>query len=251
MLSVQTPVFAYPGGKGRLAEALVSLMPKSGRRYVEPFVGRGNVFFAAAGKLRFRYWYLNDLNTASFFTALQRTRGDVQVPERTRLVYEQLKQQKEGELRTLLEPYLTRDGGGYRRSGFGNQRGRSPESYGCLLRKAAQLLVRAKAKISATEWYCLPFSSFNEQDFVYFDPPYFGADVRAYHDYTVNYFSLIKLLSTAKFRWMLSEYPSNLYLEAFGKPFCTMSVQLACDGNGTKRRTECVWINYQPDSRLG
>lgn len=247
MLSVQVPVFSYPGGKGRLAEALVGVMPKSGRRYVEPFVGRGNVFFAAASQLKFRYWYLNDLNTAPFFTALQRTGGDIQVPERTRLVYKQLKQQKENEARTLLEPYLTRDGGGYRRSGFGNSKGRSPESYRSALKKAAQLIVRAKAKISAVEWYRLPFSRFDEQDFVYFDPPYLGADVRAYHDYTVNYLSLIKLLSKAKFRWMLSEYQHSLYLQAFGKPFFTLPVQLACDGNGTKRRTECVWTNYQPD----
>ena len=53
-LKFKVPGFAYPGGKVRLRKWLVSMMPREGRRYIEPFAGRGNVFWLAACALRFR-----------------------------------------------------------------------------------------------------------------------------------------------------------------------------------------------------
>lgn len=41
------PTLAYPGGKAKLAQKLVSLMPKTGRLYLEPCAGRGKVFWTA------------------------------------------------------------------------------------------------------------------------------------------------------------------------------------------------------------
>ncbi len=55
---------------------------------------------------------------------------------------------------------------------------------------------------------------------------------------------MVALLSEAKFKWMLTEYEQDFYLKAFGKPCYRKVVQLACDGRGTKSRTECVWRNY-------
>lgn len=61
------PAFQYPGGKARLRSWLLPFFPRSGRMYLEPFAGRGNVFFAARAALDFQYWQVNDPNTAPFF----------------------------------------------------------------------------------------------------------------------------------------------------------------------------------------
>jgi hypothetical protein len=45
------PTFSYPGGKARMAKTIVAMAPPSGRLYVEPFAGRANVFWRAAGEL--------------------------------------------------------------------------------------------------------------------------------------------------------------------------------------------------------
>ena len=55
------PSFSYPGGKTRMAPYLIDLMPKSGKCYVEPFAGRGNVFFRAAEILDYDSYWLNDI----------------------------------------------------------------------------------------------------------------------------------------------------------------------------------------------
>jgi site-specific DNA-adenine methylase len=47
----------YPGGKGRLAPRIVSLLPRRGRTYLEPFAGRGNIFWEAVQQgLKFDRW---------------------------------------------------------------------------------------------------------------------------------------------------------------------------------------------------
>jgi site-specific DNA-adenine methylase len=51
--NIERITFPYPGGKARLAPALVAMMPQNGRLYLEPFAGRGNVFFRAAQILKF------------------------------------------------------------------------------------------------------------------------------------------------------------------------------------------------------
>jgi site-specific DNA-adenine methylase len=105
---IRSPRIPYPGAKGRLASILVGMMPKEGRYYVEPFVGRGN-FFAAAEWLDFQKWHINDIRTGSFFNALVTTKGRIVVPERTREEF--LKQRKLYQVgkdkAILLEPYLT------------------------------------------------------------------------------------------------------------------------------------------------
>lgn len=245
-VSARVPTFSYPGGKGRLAPTLVSMMPVIGSVYVEPFVGRGNVFFAAAHALDFQSWVINDLNTARFFEALKKRGKTATVPARTPQEYVRQKcLYRLGDYRAeLLQPYLSFAGGGYKRGGFGNQRGISAESYALNLRSAAEILSRTRATICAKDWQELDLGSLDSASFVYFDPPYRGADVRAYTADKFDFSAMLRLLGSARFRWMLTEYEQPEYLRTLGKPFCTLSVQLACDREGRKRRTECVWKNY-------
>lgn len=219
-------------------------MPKSGGLYLEPFAGRGNVFFRAGACLAFGGWHLNDLQTASFFEALVRTKGRISVPKRSRAVFEQVRQRPRDDRYLLLEPYLTRNGAGYGRSGLAGVKGCQAQTYRERLGVAADLLIAKDVVITGLDWYKLPFDALTPNDFVYFDPPYLGASVRAYSDETVNHCGILNVLSRAKFKWMFSEYSRKLYTDALGKPFCTIKVQLACNGN-SEQRTECVWTNYR------
>jgi hypothetical protein len=87
------PTIAYPGGKARLAGKLTSFLPTRGRVYIEPFAGRGNLFWAAAERgLKFRRWWLNDIATAPFFAAIQELGNSIKVPPRSRDVYERYRE---------------------------------------------------------------------------------------------------------------------------------------------------------------
>jgi len=56
------PKIPYPGGKTRLARRIISFLPREGRTYLEPFAGRGNLFWAAVELgLRYERWWLNDI----------------------------------------------------------------------------------------------------------------------------------------------------------------------------------------------
>ena len=88
------PAIPYPGGKARLAKQIISFLPPEGRTYIEPFAGRGNLFWAAVeAGLKFQRWWLNDLNTAPFFEAIQTLGDKIEVPPRSRKEFEKQREQ--------------------------------------------------------------------------------------------------------------------------------------------------------------
>jgi site-specific DNA-adenine methylase len=241
------PTISYPGSKGRLAPFLVSLMPVQGGLYLEPFAGRGNVFFAAAASsLQFERWWLNDINTAGFFETLKDRGARIKVPLRTRSEFVQQKRlflKRRSPRAVLLEPYLTFSGGGYRKGGFGNQNGPDPKRYQLTLRRCAGMLRDRSVKVTSLDWADIDFQALTAEDLVYFDPPYYGADVRAY-DSQIDCAALLRVLTQASFKWILTEYRQDFYTPVLGKPCWMKSMQLACDGRGNRRRVECVWKNF-------
>jgi site-specific DNA-adenine methylase len=228
-----------------MAPELVEMMPTCGRLFLEPFAGRGNVFFAAALSLDFERWQLNDFATYPFFEALKRTGGRIRVPVRTKEEFFKQKKafQRGSDRAILLEPYLTFSGGGYKSGGFGGERSAGQKGYTQTLLDCAEILKKTKAKITKSHWKRLAWHRLGTDDFAFFDPPYFGADVRAYSN-KFDHVAMVKLLRGAKFKWMLTEYKQGFYLESLGKPCREREVQLACDGDGKRRRVECVWKNY-------
>ena len=120
-MSQKIPCLPYPGGKGRMAKHIVAYAPKTGQQYVEPFAGRGNVFWTAANLCKFDTWWLNDTATIPFFEALQSDGDTVLVPERTKELYYKLREayDKDDKTAILLEPYITFSGGGYKNGGPG------------------------------------------------------------------------------------------------------------------------------------
>jgi hypothetical protein len=63
-----------------LARRIVSLFPETGDRFVEPFAGRANVYFAVTQFCHYKKSWLNDLRTYRFLEALHS--GNSVVPNR-------------------------------------------------------------------------------------------------------------------------------------------------------------------------
>jgi site-specific DNA-adenine methylase len=118
------PAFAYPGGKAKIRKKIIPLLPPEGVRYVEPFCGRGNMYFAVVELLDYREFWLNDLMTWPFLEGLRTSWKfaipDWQNPENYKRMRARLEDRKRlwTQPAPLLEPYLTFNGGGYKKAGI-------------------------------------------------------------------------------------------------------------------------------------
>jgi site-specific DNA-adenine methylase len=224
-------------------------MPEFGRLYVEPCVGRGNVFWAAATHLRYEEWWINDLQTAPFFEAMRNIGDSFIVPEFTP---EEFKRQKiafaEGSKEALLvEPYFTFSGCGFNFSGPSGTRENlsTPLGYQRTLRSCNRILHQTNARITGGDFKDMHLEDLGPEDFVYFDAPYWSGNVHTYSSKTVDFEYLFRLLEKAPFRWLLSEYPERMYFDHFGDPCHVQDVRLLCSRIGEEQiRTECLWKNY-------
>jgi hypothetical protein len=240
----QSPTIAYPGGKGRLAQEIVSFLPKSGRVYCEPFCGRGNLFWSAASSgLNYEKWWLNDLKTMPFFRAIREIGHVVEVPERSRAEFErQRAASKRGDpTALLLEPILSFRAGGYR-SGFqsDNKGGVSPSGYQQTLRECHRIIGETKPRLTGLDWRQLNLEKLTEDDVVMLDPPYPNTDVRSFSPKTIDYNDLVDTLLRARYRWFLCGY-AHAALERLGEPFwANDNVRFLYFDGKEERRTECL-----------
>jgi site-specific DNA-adenine methylase len=245
------PRIPYPGGKARLAKQIISFLPGEGRTYLEPFAGRGNLFWAAVeGGLKFRRWWLNDINTAPFFDAIQKLGDKIEVPPRSRSEFDRQREaDKSGDpTATVLSPYLTFSGGGFRYAGKGGEHAVSASGYQRTLRECHRILTRTRPRITALDWRKLGLEKLTQDDVVILDPPYPGADVKAYSEETVDYERLVDVLLKARFKWLLCGYPHPL-LHRLGRPIWARDMQLLCVQikQGQEGRSECLWSNFSPE----
>jgi len=256
MPRVQLP---YPGGKGRLAPRIVSFLPRRGRTYLEPFAGRGNLFWEAVQQgLKFDRWWLNDLQTHTFLESIKSHGHNVEVPVRSRRVFEYLRDAyKRGDvMATLLAPHICYSGGLYESgvkggSGCGDDDGGgSAAGFQRTLRECHRILHQTKPKITGLDWTRLGLEKLTGDDVVVCDPPYaFPLNmVKVYSDSTVNYEELVDVLLDAKFRWALCGYPHPM-LHRLGAPIWAREMQLLCVRvkHGGEERSECIWTNFDPE----
>ena len=140
MRRLDVPSFAWPGGKSLLSRIIVEHVPKRGRKFIEVFGGRGNVFFRAASLgLQYQEWVLNDPLTAPFFRAVRELGSIISVPKRSQKEFQKQKRlAEEGDPRAIvLQPYFCFNGGTYHSGGSRTEGGRrTPESYRDNLRLA-------------------------------------------------------------------------------------------------------------------
>ncbi len=227
--------------------------------YVEPFCGRGNLFWAAVeGGLRYDDWWLNDIATAPFFEAIKTHGHKVKVPPRSRLEFEKQREAfKRGDpIAILLAPHLAYSGGLYESgvkggSGCGDDDGGvTSTGYQQTIRECYRILHRTKPKITGLDWTQLGLEKLSSDGVVVLDPPYAFplGRVKAYSDATVDYEHLVDVLLKARFRWILCGYAHPL-LHRLGAPIWAKDMQLLCVRikAGQEERNECVWANFTPD----
>jgi site-specific DNA-methyltransferase (adenine-specific) len=244
----------YPGGKGRLARTIVSFLPKRGRTFVEPFVGRGNIFWNVASQgLEYRDWWLNDVVTFRFFHAIKQMGHRLKVPTRSRTEYERQREaSRVGDLTSiLLEPYLSFSGGGYFTAGCKGGTGRdknyggvSAAGYENAIHQCHDIMRKTQPRITKLDWRKMGLESLAEEDVVFVDPPYPNSNVRSYTENTVDYDELVETLLRARFRWMMCGYLHPL-LCRLGEPFWAKDVKLLCVRGEEEGRTECLWSNFR------
>ncbi len=233
-----------------------------GKRYVECFAGRANVYFAVAQLLGFEQFWLNDLQTFDFLNNLSLP-FTWEVPENSRQSYEHYKAHKAQTklMQRILashgkdapvfspsivfEPWLCYSGGTYYNGSRGKAAGRlNSKGFARRVRLATEIMQRTKPRITQLHYRdVLP--ECGEGDVVYLDPPYIGCDVDVYSDKTIDPAEIVALLKRAKFKWILSEYEQPIYIKAFGEPI-RIDVQklLGPKGAANARATECLWKNF-------
>jgi len=256
-MTFHAPAFSYPGGKVTLRKWLVSRMPLGGRRYIEPFAGRGNVFWLASCMLAFREWHLNDPWTARWFEAVRRVSMNAIPDELTKMLVglckaRALSHRMTDDLSVVLESRTMFSGGtaGVSRSSGINTLWKNHPSlnrFKTELARAKSILRETRPKITALEWEDLDLGSLKNDDFAYLDPPYEKATDGIYFHNTVVHSDLLRYLIQAPHLWMLSGLSSSLYSQYLGVPEATRSQKVIMTVKmraGSKFRTECIWTNY-------
>lgn len=252
-VKMKTPGFAYPGGKARARQWILDHAPISGRRYIEPFAGRGNVFFLARTTLDFREWYLNDRSTYDFLRAIQ-TKAHT-FPTNwygigTREQYNYFSRlpptAPDYSVALMAEPPLTFAGGGWD-AGF-NDSSKHKDRF-CFGRYRETLQV-AQNLLHSVKLSCDDFTAFldsldlESNDFVYLDPPYMGTNNKGYDDIGLNYPRFAERLARAKYRWVLTEYANSFYTQYLGRPIAERETISRSDTSNSLKRTEYLWRNF-------
>lgn len=245
--SERIPAFKYPGGKARIRDKIISVFPRAGRIYFEPFVGRGNIFFAVrAARLLFSEWRINDINTASFFHAIKEIDiKDLPADVADKAAFERLKSDRTSIISRVIEPLITYCGLGYDAS-FTAPMGRAVyyrrESLAQRICAAKKLLKHVE--ITDKSWEMIDWKSLDYRDFVYLDPPYLGT-CRGLSYSDINHEALLCMLKKAQFRWVISGFDSPLYRRIIGVPitFTRVSTMASRVGSKTIMRVECLWSN--------
>ena len=220
---MKTPL-TYYGGKQKLAQRIIAMMPKH-RIYCEPFFGGGAVFFA---KPPAEVEVINDSNgeLINFYRVLKTNFHKLQKEIRCTLHSKESHQLAEVVFRypqlfnevkrawavwTLANQSFSSMLGGTWRCDFDsnstakrldNKRNNFTEEYAKRLEQT-QIENRDALKVIKI-WD-------NKDAFFYCDPPYFNSNMGHYKGYTEQDFeNLLQTLSEIKGKFILSSYPSEL-----------------------------------------
>ncbi len=252
-MGYRVPAFSYPGGKAKLREWMVRKMPMSGEKYVEPFAGRGNVFWLAVHMLDFREWWLNDPCTARWFEAIQSVNlGEIpkKLDARSTRMYHERAKSRDDNLSVALEPEVNFAGGVYPRSGIKSVWRVRPSLSGFVerLKNARAILKSIRPNITSLDWKECDLGSLGSKDFVYMDPPYRSAARDLYTEDSVDHLELVRYLIDAPHLWMLSEYDDPLYSRWIGPPIgrkrSFLYVSKVQPDESRRIVEECLWTNY-------
>jgi site-specific DNA-adenine methylase len=262
-MGYRIPSFGYPGGKTTIRQWMVNRMPVSGRKYVEPFAGRGNVFWLAAHMLDFRQWQLNDPWTARWFDAIQKVRM-ADIPDELSWIMARVCNNRSqthrdtDDVSVALESRVSFSGGVRGRgSGLAGMSAMwrvhpSLKGFKKTLILARNILKTVRPQITGVDWNDCGLEKLSECDFVYLDPPYENADKYIYHHDTADHDQLLNYLVNAPHLWMLSGFRSRLYTGKLGRPYdrrlLTKHMQHHTKPGRLPKVVECIWTNYTIES---
>lgn len=231
------PSIRFMGGKTRLRKWLWGHFPKTGGTYGEACAGRGNVYYYVKEmQAGFKQFWLNDIN--SYLADLKDVNTNDIPTELSREDFQKCKTTYDRVAR-VIEPECTFAGKGYRYGYFvRNFSGIRPR-----LTQAQSLL--KDAQITTLSWDQIDWDEFGEDDFWYFDPPYYNTDA-PYPQ--IDHPALIQMLNGAKFKWAVSGYPNTLYNDSL-KFKNEYSIVKNADLKGANARkkmdlVETLWTNY-------
>ena len=215
------PTFKYSGSKAFLAPWVVGILPKTCRKYVEPFAGRGNIFYRyihSGGKAQ-RY-ILNDKFNSDWLTAVKIYDGDwgfVDDYPIDRNTFNRWLHSAESLERTIAACWVSYQGNRYR--------GIDGRVLGCNVtgssgnrhskKHTIQRLKSAQAYLKRSEIYGMDYLRllkrirFAPEDLVYIDPPY-NVKYEAWYP-NIDHSKLIWIAKSLKCRVAISGYFSHLY----------------------------------------
>jgi len=267
---VSAPPFAYFGGKTRLADRIVGLLPTH-EHYVEPYGGSLAVLLA---KPRSRMETVNDLDgdLMLFWRVLRDRAGDLAAVcaltphgraehqaaydlegaatdlERARRVWVMLTQGRSGQMkRTGWRHYVDPAGSG--------------SSMPDYLEAYVERIAPVAARLAGVSLECQPALDVIERYgrspkvLLYVDPPYLGTTRVSggyRHEMTgeADHRKLALALSECRAAVVLSGYDSDLYDELYGGWTAIRIPTTTGQGGTREERTEVLWFNREPFAHL-
>ncbi len=269
---MRTPI-TYYGGKQRLADTIISMMPGH-KLYCEPFFGGGAVFFR---KPKAGIEAINDHNDMliNFYLAAQNSFPELQERIRNTLhsesMYYYAKDVWNGRceasnIEKAWAVWMITNGSfaGSMHGGWKWCNGTSGSHSGIFIRNkriefGEQLRDRLEqVQISCRDALRVIKERDSENTFFYLDPPYPGCVQQHYSGYThTDLYNLLKLLSTIKGKFILSNYwcqTLRYFILKFGWNFRTVELDLKVNhlgrGQRVEKRTEILVFNYDIEKTL-
>ena len=237
---MRTPTFKMHGSKSRLAPWVVGHFPKF-RRLIEPFAGRGNIFFRACGDCSFEDVLLNDLSTHPFLEALRDYSGDwafVDEGVLDKKVWEKWKTSPPSHERALAESYVARFGNTFSQGAAlagGDSRNRHSRKNTILrMQRGGELLREKNAQITGLDWAeFLLGLKLDSEDLVYLDPPY---DVpQAVHYKNIDQDHFLEVAKSLSCQVYISGYTSERYEKALSGWGRDASIRTSSGKGSTKK----------------
>lgn len=264
------PPLPYFGGKQRIADQIVALLPEH-MHYVEPFAGGLSVFLA---KPPSKIETLNDLDRdiMTFWRILRERPGDLMTAatltphSRAELAYARRRDDSPDDLETARRVWVELTQGRASKGGSSGWRfcrdGTSMPFAGYLAGYVRRMPAAA-ARLADVSLECRPALDVireygcHESTLLYVDPPYLGStrgSVGYRHEMTgdAEHAELLAKLRECRARVALSGYASDLYADALSDWHSTRiaaSTSQMAD-RAKSGRVEIVWTNYEPVPHL-
>lgn len=257
------PTFKMHGSKARTAPWIIAKFPTF-RRLLEPFAGRGNIFYRACSECNFESALLNDVNSWPFLEALRDYSGDwgfVDDGVIDKDVWLRWKDSPQSHERALAESYVARFGSSYdigpALAGGDSKNGHSRSNTIRRMQEAQRLFREKQVQITRLDWEeFLDSLVLSPDDLVYLDPPYDVPQKVHYKNIDQDKFlAKVKALPCSVF---VSGYTSPRYERELSGPGWERDVRVrastgkgvAAKGqSGSKPRVEEVlWWKISPET---